>query len=184
MVQGAEDYIRSGDWCMPWLGYGGNQWIWAFGMKITVETRFGKSLLDKSTFCPKFRQKTQVWVFGTDLDRIWPVQMFGYLGILGKNKLWQAPIRFALLQNICAITDFLCNSRFLDLVIFLHRNLPGFCCIRGFLKDSWIVCRILDNCTIAYYLGNCGLYMQLQIISAISQIPCGIEDTCANTYKS
>ncbi len=89
---------------------------------------------------------------------------------------------FARLQIICAIADYLRDCRFLDLVLFLRRNLQDFWRIGGFLEDSWIMCTIADNLYIADYSRDCGLFARLCIIRTISQITCGIEDTCANTY--
>jgi hypothetical protein len=55
MAHGAEDYLCMGDWCARWHYRGENQWIWVFGTKIGVESRFGKitACPDMSTF-PKF----------------------------------------------------------------------------------------------------------------------------------
>jgi hypothetical protein len=77
IARGTEDYLCMGDWCAPWLRYGG-KWIdWDFGMKIRVEMRFRRknSLFGHAHF--KKQKKTQVWAFGTGLEPIWPFQKVG-----------------------------------------------------------------------------------------------------------
>ena len=71
---------------------GEHRWIWAFGTKIGVATKFEKTAIpDMLTFSLIRQTKSQVWSFGNNLGLIWPFQIFGYLGIWAKNELWQAP---------------------------------------------------------------------------------------------
>jgi len=49
---------------------------------------------EKKTACPTCRlfsqiytKKSQVWAFGTDLEEIWPFQIFGYLGFWAKKRI-------------------------------------------------------------------------------------------------
>ena len=51
----------------------------------------GQEIMAGTHFFPQFWQKkSQVWAFGTDLGRIWPVQIFGYFGIwaFGHLGIW------------------------------------------------------------------------------------------------
>ena len=73
---------------------------------------------------------------------------------------------FVQLQIIYMIADYLCDCRFLDLVLFLPRNLQDLWRIGGFLEDLWIICTIVDN----FY--DCRLLEQLQIIGAIADCSC------------
>jgi len=77
---------------------------------------------------------------------------------------------FVQLQIICVIEDYLCDCRFLDLVLFLHRNLQDFLRIGGFLEDLWIIC------TIAHNLYNSRLFARLRIIHAIEDYSCNYTD--------
>ena len=84
MARGAEDYLRMGDLCMPWLRYGGKLMDLGIWKKIGVEMRSEKnSLSGHVNFFPKVRQKiTGLGIcnqFGMDLavPNIW---LFGFLG--------------------------------------------------------------------------------------------------------
>ena len=81
MVWGMEEFFCVEDQGMPWL-----RSIWAFGTKIRVEMRFKRTACPAiSTFPPNLDKKSQVLAFGTDLEWIWPFQIFGYLGVWAKN---------------------------------------------------------------------------------------------------
>jgi hypothetical protein len=59
--------------------------VWTFGYlaEVRVETKFGQKTAcpDRSTFFPNLDKESQDSTFGTDLEGIWNIQIFGYLNI-------------------------------------------------------------------------------------------------------
>ena len=96
MAWGAEDYLHAGELARAIANLRGNtDGFGHFGTKIGVEMRFEKKQPVRTCrlFSQIYTKKSQLWAFGTDLERIWPFQIFGCLGVWANNELWQAPVR-------------------------------------------------------------------------------------------